>query len=116
MSKTKTEVKEHCAEILGLKSVGQDITQPWTVKLEHLWDAAYESIKTENLNTFSSAGPIPTPLWHPMAMIMADMGKDAASVSEERYQRIVMGERRAWRDFRKFAVDRYDSIDGPKDY
>ena len=116
MSKTKTEVKEHTAEILGLKSVGQDITQPWTVKLEHLWDAMYGQLKADNINIFSSAGPVPDKLYHGIGMIMADMGKTSISVSEERYQRITFEAQQAWREIRKYSVDRYESVERPTDY
>jgi len=116
MSKTKTQIKEHCAEILGLKTVGQDITQPWTVKLDHFWDSTYDEIKSENLNTFKSTGPVPARLYHHMAMIMAEMGKISASVSEERYARIERGQDKAWREFRKFATDRHEDISGPRDF
>jgi hypothetical protein len=116
MSKTKDQVKKHCAEILGLKTVGQDITQPWTTKLNEFWDAVYDELKHENINIFASAGPLPDKLYHHMAVLMADMGKTALSVSEPRYQRITIEKLEAWREIRKFAMDRYESIDGPTDY
>lgn len=116
MSKTKTQIKEHAAEILGIKTVGQDITQPWTVKLDLMWDAAYDQLKSENINIFGSSGPVPDRLYHQIGMIIADMGKTAISVSDPRYQRITMETSQAWRDVRKFAVDRYESINKPTDY
>ncbi len=116
MAKTKTEVKKHAAEILGIKTVGQDITQPWVVKLEELWDAAYDEIKHENLNIFSSAGPLPDKLYHSFAMLMADKAKTSMSVPETRYNRITLEARQAMRDFRKYASDRYESINDPTDF
>ena len=116
MSKTKDEVKKHAAEILGLKTVGQAIAQPWGPKLNEFWDAAYAMVKRENLNTFSSSGPIQDELYHHFAILMADMGKISVSVPEERYARISRDQPQSWREFRKFAVDRFDSTDGPVDY
>lgn len=116
MSKTKTIVKQHVAEILGLKTVGQAITQPWEAKLDELWDSAYAKVKRDNINVFSSSGPVPDEIFHEFSMIMADMGKTTFSVPEERYLRITREYPQAWSDIRKYSVDRYESIDGPKDY
>jgi len=116
MSKTKTQVQENVADLLGIKTIGQPITQPWQTKLDHLWDSAYAKVKRENANIFSSAGPIPDELYMDFSMIMADMGKTMFSISEERYVRLTNELPFAWRDFKKYATDRYESIDGPKDY
>ena len=116
MSKTKDQVKKHCAEILGLKTVGQDITQPWTTKLEEVWDSVYDELKHENINVFPEAGPLPDKLYHHVAVLMADQLKTATSVSEPRYQRITIEKLEAWREVRKFAQDRYESINNPTDF
>lgn len=116
MSKTKSEVQKHCAEILGLKTVGQDITQPWTTKLDEVWDSVYDQLDHENINVFPSAGPLPNRLYHPMAVIMADQLKTAVSVSDPRYQRITLEKLESWREIRKFAQDVYEDSRDPTDF
>lgn len=116
MSKTKAQVKEHAADILGIKPVGQDIQQPASRTLDKYWDAAYDEVKSDNLNIFPSSGPIPDKLFHHFAMIIAQKGAVSFSVSDARYQRIVMESQRAMREFRKYAVDSYESIDQVVDF
>lgn len=116
MSKTKAQVKEHCADILGIKPVGQDIQQPASLALDKYWDATYDELKSENLNIFSSSGPIPDKLYHHYAMLMAQKGAVAFSVPDARYQRINFEAQRAIREFRKFAVERYESVEQIVDF
>lgn len=116
MSKTKAQVKEHAAEILGIKPVGQDIQQPASLALDRYWDAAYDEMKADNINVFSSSGPIPDKLFHHFAMLIAQKGAVSFSVPDARYQRINMEAQRAMREFRKYAVDSYQSVEQVVDF
>lgn len=120
MSKTKAKVKEDAAERLGIKTVGQAINPAHSNKLDQYWDAAYDELKDEDINVFSSSGPVPDKVFPWLASMIALHATESFSVSEERYARILRksgtNNESALRQIRKYAQNEFENISKVTDY
>tara|TARA_R110000822_G_scaffold77081_4_gene185102 strand:+ start:64 stop:423 length:360 start_codon:yes stop_codon:yes gene_type:complete len=117
---TKTELRNKCAQALGLLPVGQTLASQHQTRIDEAYDEIYAQLKTEGLNVWASDGDCPDSVNPFMANLMALTLTEVYPISEARYVRIVnkvgIDGYRGILMISKYLQPEYEAIDEPKNY
>jgi len=113
---TKAEVKARALELLGIKMIGQSAQSQDDTRIGAAYDEVYEYLKTLGLATWASTDSVPTELVPHVVALVAMNPIDDYSVSNARYQRILLQASAAEPSIRKLITPDYESLEEPDDF
>lgn len=110
---SKADLRQRCAEDLGLVGIGQDPEAQDTTRIDATFDEVYAFLKEKGLAMWAASGDVPTKLVPAFALMMEHkLCGISYGVPETRYNRIMteagLDGKQALAAFAELAVPEYD--------
>jgi len=116
MASTKAEMRDMAGEELGVKRLHQPMQSQDAARITKSFDQVYAQLKKDGLAIWASTGSAPDEVVPHIVFLIAEGCLGVYGVSNERYNRIVMGANKARREIPKMVKPDYESQDNATDY
>lgn len=117
---TKAELRDKCAEVLGILPVGQTLASQHQTKINETYDELYLILKTRGLNVWLSSGDCPDELNPYLSNLMALFLNTTYPMSDSRFARVANmvgadGEK-GFSMIKSLVTPEYESVEEATDY
>jgi hypothetical protein len=116
MSKTKTEVKDRAARMIGFLDIGDTLAGDQDTRMDEAWDAVHAWLKNKGLDAFPTAGPVPDEMVPHIKALIAFDAMDDFHAPPSKKQDITVKQTIAQRDLPGLVLADHESLEEPVDY